>query len=162
MPADVELSELDTTKELKLLESGVMRIGEIVSKNGRAHSLDIYPSEATCAYTVRVNTIPYASFEWAFSRQTLRPIKMSSLRAADSNLTTIFDLLSAVGSPQSVEWLAPYAEHKLHFIRWHAVNAVGTIDSKIGLELAERAVADPHPHVRAAARSTLDAVAARQ
>lgn len=157
-PTAIELSVLDPTKELELCDSGAMQTNQIVSKDGRTHLLDIFPTQAGYAYTVRLNTVPHERFEWSFSRQSLKPVKVSSLRAADSNLTTIFDLLAAVGSPQSVDPLTPYAKHELHFIRWQAIKTIGSIDPRYGLELTERAATDEHPHVRAAAKATLDSL----
>lgn len=110
---------------------------------------------------VRLAQLPDGDFEWAFDRASRRAHSFCTIRLAESNLCGLFDLLAETGDERTVETVAHFVEHPLHFVRWKAVQTIGRHDRARGLELARRALDDIHPHVRAAARATLASLEAR-
>ena len=110
---------------------------------------------------LRLSQKPKGDFEWAFDRGSLKSKFHSTLRLAESNLCGLFDLIAEIDDPRSKEILGMFAEHDYHFVRWKAVQAIGRCDSKLGLELAQLATKDPHPHVRQAAVQTLENIGAQ-
>lgn len=155
VPSGFDLQTYDEAVQLRLKDSGQPSERSVFVKHGTQEILDVTPAATEPAYTLRVNTVPFGDFEWSFSRETLRPVQMNAVKRLDSNLTTIFDLLAAVGSPDSLDQLDTYTKHPAHFVRWRAVQTIGAIDEARGAELVLEAVNDPHPHVREAARTTL-------
>lgn len=156
LPAISDEAVLDPGAALVPRGSSKACLGEIFLKEGRTDVLDLEAPEQP-AFTLRLNTAPYGDYEWAFERATLRPIKISAVRQLESNLTTIFELLRSTGCLTSLEHLLPFVDHRMHFIRWNAIKAIGAIDVDAGLAQVRRAADDPHPDVRHAARQTLAA-----
>jgi hypothetical protein len=126
-------------------------------RRGREQILDwsALDEEGGPGVTLRVNSGPLAPFEWAFDRTTLRPAGLSPIDPIESNVSTIFSLLAAVGERQSVEYLLPFLESERHFMRWNAIQAIAALDKDSSIAGLQRLADDPHPEVRAAARRSL-------
>lgn len=157
VPDDIDFHTLNTQMELTPTQPFVPALNTLFTKDGQREVIDIAPSGGGLSLTIRVNTLPFDAFEWSFDRQTRRANQISSMRQFESNLVTIFDLLGAAQSRDSLEHLEPFTEHPTHFVRWKAIQTVGSIDREMALGLLVRAIDDEHPHVRAAARSTFEA-----
>ncbi|MGW8142511.1 HEAT repeat domain-containing protein [Sphingomonas zeae] len=117
--------------------------------------LDVHAIETPPLIFVRLSFFPRGNYEWSFDRATLRPVGHTTLRLPETNLCGILDLLAMAGNGETIDLIEPLAFHELHFLRWRAVQAVGALDAERGFRLVQRAVDDPHPAVREAARRTL-------
>ena len=157
LPSISDAAILDTAATLTLESNTQAALGQVIFKNGNTTVLDFGTAPASPAFTLRLNTMPHGDYEWAFDRATLKPTQVSGVRQLESNITTIFDLLQATRSPLSVEQLVPFVEHRMHFVRWKAIQTIGAIDRVAGIAQVEKVADDPHPEVRAAARRTLAA-----
>lgn len=157
LPDIEDPSVLDKSMALTATDSTEVSPGEVFSKNGDTTVIDVRSETSRPAFTLRLNTIPHGDYEWAFDRSSLMPIRISGVRQFESNITTIFDLLQAARVSSSVEHVLPFVDHRMHFIRWKAIQTIGAIDPIAGLAQVEKATADSHPEVRAAARRTLEA-----
>ena len=65
-------------------------------------------------------------------------------------------LLTALDHTEAVPVIAALYDHPDHFVRWSAVCGVMDLDPSQGARLVHRALQDAHPHVRRAARRSLD------
>ena len=159
-PASFEVLE----PQLRLEEQGEAEaaVGAVFTRHGRHEILDwrASPGASRPGVTLRVNSGPLADFEWAFDRATLKPVGLTPIDPVESNLSTIFSLLSAVGDPGSVEHLEPFLASKRHFVRWNAAQAIAALDSDACVGALGTLADDPHPEVRAAARNSLQRLAA--
>jgi hypothetical protein len=128
----------------------------IAKKAGNGEILDILSiaGDERC-FSLRTSSMPVSDFQINFDRETLSLFGLTPVNPMLSNLTTIFDLLADVASPDSIDCLRRFAAHDQHFIRWRAVRSVFAIDQDVGRELIEEARSDPHEQVRDAAERTL-------
>jgi hypothetical protein len=128
----------------------------IAKKAGNGEVFDILadPGDERC-FSLRASSMPVNDFQINFDRETLSLFGVTPVNPMLSNLTTIFDLLADVASPDSIDCLRPFAAHDQHFIRWRAVRSVFAIDQDVGREMIEKARSDPHQQVRDAAEQTL-------
>jgi hypothetical protein len=155
-PSRIGGSLFDSSVELALLSSTRVAGGEVISKD-LDEVIDFHNFTRVPALFLRVTQAPERDFEWAFDRSTLRARSYSTIRLAESNLCSLFDLLGAHGDAGIIDLVSEFAEHPLHFVRWKAVQTVARLDCDRGLALARLAVSDEHPHVRRAAQVALDA-----
>jgi len=155
-PACIGGPLFDPSVVLALSSSERISSGRIVSKD-LDDVIDLHDFTRSPAIFLRVAQAPERDFEWAFDRSSLRAHSYSTIRLAESNLCALFDLLGGYGDEDSIDLVAAFATHPLHFVRWKAVQTVGRLDRQHGMVLAHQALADEHPHVRGAARATLEA-----
>lgn len=94
-------------------------------------------------------------YEWCFDRQTLSAMSYTSLSLSDSGIADMLDLLSSMRAPTTVSVIDSLIHHPEHFVRWKAIQAAGLIDRTQALEMVRTALDDPHPAIRAAAKTTL-------
>lgn len=155
----LDLERFDASVRIREADCRLMEAGEIHLKDGKSELTDFQAKAGTPAFSLRVNTVPFGDYEWAFDRATLRAASISGIRQAESNLTTILDLLAAAGSPDSIEHVSRFVDHPMHFVRWKAAQTLFSIDGEAGLGAVRGLEADPHPEIRAAAHRTLMALA---
>jgi hypothetical protein len=94
-------------------------------------------------------------FKWSFDRSTLRALASADADSADMQLRAASDLLGHVGDPSSLDLLQSLAEHANHAVRWNAIQNMVRIDPAAARDWLIRATSDPHPHIKAAAKKTL-------
>jgi HEAT repeats len=142
--------------ELKLVESGILNPGDVLMRNGLCEVVDYEPIEAAVTF-VRLFSANTGSVQWAFERETLRPWGATAADPRSSHLVSITNLAGQLGQTDVIETLASLAvRHDDHFVRWSAVKNLCLVDRSAGLAAVEKAITDPHPHVRTAAVRTLD------
>jgi HEAT repeat protein len=93
---------------------------------------------------------------WTYSRETLRPLKPTPASLSANHLEYAIGTLLHLDHPDAVAALSGLASHPAHHVRWSAIRAVVELDPERGAALLTAALADPHPHVRNAARRGLD------
>ena len=141
---------------LEPVSSSRLAGGEIASKD-LDEVVDFHSFTRVPPLFLRLAQTPERDFEWAFDRRSLCAQSYSTIRLAESNLCALFDLLGGHGDESSVDLVAAFAAHPLHFVRWKAVQTVGRLDRQRGLSMARGALSDEHLHVREAAQATLTA-----
>lgn len=95
-----------------------------------------------------------------FDRRTLEPRGVSSASFHATRVEFLVDLLSRCASDRGIDTISNVCrESSFHFVRWKAMQTLIEVDTQRGLdELAYARVNDPHPHIRTAARRSLDAL----
>lgn len=153
--------EIDKDTSLEYLGRDHVPCESVFKKSARGEVVDVILDDQSNErnFSLRVSSQALAPFQVNFDRQTKRTFGLTPVDIMASNLTTIFDLLTDIGDPRSIEHLAPFVEHNLHFVRWRAMRAIFGIDEVEGLRLLEQACNDEHAQVRQAAESTLERLA---
>lgn len=72
-----------------------------------------------------------------------------------SRIGLMTKLLKEFNHQEAIPTMVKIAQHKDHFVRWETIRHVLCMDYNVGMQLAEQALQDPHPHVRMAAAQTL-------
>lgn len=83
------------------------------------------------------------------------PLAMKVLRAY---LIQHWDEVSDDTKACALDTLERYRDHRLHFFRWGALQALAALDAERAIPWLRHAVNDPHAHVRRAATAALDMV----
>lgn len=127
--------------------------GEVIVRNGHREALAIAGSNGRPSLTLRLTSAFFGEYEWGVDARTLTVSQAFSTRERESFVMTIFDLLASAGSPRSLDVLDRFSNHPLHYVRWKAIQAIAEIDGGEGARLVARALDDPDPGVREAARA---------
>ncbi|GAA0318377.1 hypothetical protein GCM10009087_31020 [Sphingomonas oligophenolica] len=99
---------------------------------------------------------PRWSLDWLFSRETMRPVARSVAHVDDSQFVTCLELASWLRDDLATDKVRMLTEHRAHFVRWKAIQALALLRPSEALPLVEKAAAeDSHPSVRKAAGATL-------
>lgn len=104
---------------------------------------------------LKLMTTAIDSLEWLFHKDTRMAYLANDSDIEVTHLRAIVDYLAHMGDEYSVEVLAGLAEHPNHTLRWSVVRTLCRLNPATGIGVLEVAQNDVHPHVRAAARSTL-------
>lgn len=99
---------------------------------------------------------PRWSLDWVFDRETMRALAQSVAHVDDSQLVTCLEAVAWLRDPDAEPAVTALTGHPAHFVRWKAIQALGTLNPSAALSLVEAAAAgDAHPSVRKAAQATL-------
>lgn len=113
------------------------------------------------ATLVKLTSRLYPPLVWVYDKKTGVPRFSSSGDLQGSRLQSSINLLSAleagsvVPSDDSIENLKNLAEHRLHYVRWAAVQALCKMDFESGKGVLVEAIQDRHPHIARAASSSV-------
>jgi hypothetical protein len=91
---------------------------------------------------------------WIYDRQSLCPTLLMSADQSTARIQYALRVLAALESHDSLPVVESLMDHPDHFIRWEVVRQAFQIDVAAGKRLLERALTDPHPEVRQAAKLT--------
>lgn len=128
--------------------------GEALIVEGGAQIVSI--ADAAAARFLSLSLAPRWSLDWLFDRETMRPIAQSVAHVDDSQLVTCLEAAAWLRDTGTESAVTALTDHPAHFVRWKAVQALGTLNPSAALPLiAAAAERDPHPSVRKAARATL-------
>jgi hypothetical protein len=129
--------------------------GEVVSKDARSEIVDYLFDSDQPASMLRLTYGPIGAYEWEFDRESLKAVSISMNDPANNSIYALCELLAEIGFEGSIDHLIPLLSHEGYEIRWRAIQAIGKINPQMGVSLIEKALEDPHPHVRTAATHTL-------
>lgn len=104
---------------------------------------------------LKLTTAAYHSLEWLFSRDTLSAWQANDADLRATQLRVGAYLLGRMADESSLEPLRRLTTHPNHSARWAAVQALGRLSRSEGIAQLERALDDPHPHIRRAAQKAL-------
>ncbi len=151
----ITINDVKSDTKIYQKEQNFPAKNQVFTRNGFTEADEIVSMGVQPALTFRVNTSIFGEYEWAFDQNSCSALQVYTLRERESFLTTIFDLLGDVRSPESIPFVEPFSAHPLHFVRWKAIQTLGRIDKPRALAFVEAALEDPHPQIRAAAEATL-------
>jgi hypothetical protein len=151
-PANFDIFDPDATLE----PSGDWHLapGEaLIVKGGEQVTLI---ANAIGARFLSLSLAPRWSLDWIFDRETLRPLTRSVAHIDDSQFITCLEAAAWLRDADTESAVTALTGHRAHFVRWKAVQALGTLNPSAALPLiVEAATHDLHPSVRKAARATL-------
>jgi HEAT repeat protein len=111
---------------------------------------------------VILQSSPFLDFSWQYDPSTLRPFQAVSPNVNAYRLYYATKLLAEVHAEGSAESLLRISEHKAHFVRWAAMQALFRLDHGRAAERLTAALDDAHPSIRNASRKALDRLATWQ
>jgi hypothetical protein len=136
------------------IDDACLKPGESIAFNGDADLFSVL--EASESLLMRLSTPDIGNLRWDYDIKTLEPIRAVAASLRDSRTEFAAEVLGRIGDQESASVLEALYEHPAHFVRWMALQSLGSLDYRRAFRLLHRAVDDEHPHVRAAARKTLD------
>ncbi len=101
-------------------------------------------------------TAPLAVLEWQFSRETLHAWQFVAADRQVSDLKAAAWLAGRLAHQTSLKPLKALTRHKDPGVRWAALQSIGRLSRSEVRKLLAKALDDPHPLVRRAARQALD------
>jgi hypothetical protein len=144
----------DRAKKVRKVESFQGMSRPVVAKHVE-QIIDYVGIEILPRIAIRLAFNPVGFYEWGFNRQTLHAETMTSLSFNDSGIAGVLDLMISMGNERTSLVLERLIEHREHFVRWKAIQALAKVDGARGRSAVETALTDPHPDIRAAAQKTL-------
>jgi hypothetical protein len=99
------------------------------------------------------NAVP---IRWMHDPATKKPVRAVSADQQTYRMDFAARTLARMDYEPAVPTLEDMYNHPRHFVRWAAVRELVLLDPVRGRALLERAASDPHPHVRNAAKRTLE------
>lgn len=156
LPLDTDLSIFDPSKELEFVDDTVIKFLEPCHNYNAGEVYKITTDGPICV--VRLREVSCLDFQWTFDGASLKPIFPSITMSSIGRLETVIDLVIKFAGDRieistAQKFLNEMLGHRLHFIRWRAVQGLGEIDASLALSALSDMLKDPHPHIRKAAFS---------
>ncbi|WP_250626066.1 HEAT repeat domain-containing protein [Pinirhizobacter soli] len=156
LPNGINLDVFDSKARLKFKESRLYKCGDIIKVDGRLDAIDVTTSAS--AMVLKLTSRHFASQQWAFDRERLSAQQCIASEIVDSELVSLSGVLGAMRAHASIDVLKKLANHRRHFVRWSALQALAKISAAEASPLVAAAISDPHIHVRNAAKKALPRV----
>ena len=147
-------SAFDQNGSLQFESAEPLVIGKSYSFNCHSSHVDLWSTKPSLY--LMFNTKPKSNIRWVFERKSLRPIYALPELNEQLHWVSLVSVLGALGESSSIGVLKKMQRHESHFVRWAAVCALANVDTSSGILALEQAASDLHPHVRQAARLTLE------
>lgn len=154
LPPDTDLSTFDPEARLQLLS--VDKIGAF-DPCYRHHAGEVCKIEREGIVCVlRLSEGSFTDFQWTFDSESLLPLFPNITLPSMGRFETAIDLVvefsdDRIDTATSIDFLTEMLGHRLHFIRWKAIQGLGQLDGSLAMSALTRLLDDPHPHIRAAA-----------
>lgn len=147
----------ETSGRCRLLERRAVFDGDLLELDGRRHGFVIEYAQADIVYLQASTPAGSAPLTVEYDSRTLRFAGASSSDELSSRIQLMLSLLRTLDRRDSAPLFREMVGGPNFFDRWHAMREFLALDSEQALPcLRDMAERDPHPEVRAAARSTLD------
>jgi len=117
------------------------------------HRVAPMASGALCLVLQSADAVPY---RWEFDVETLRPTTMLPADPENARLCFVIRYLATTRDPSSLASIHALTDHSDHVVRWTAVRGVMALSAAAGQKLLSRSLTDSHPHIRAAARRSIE------
>ena len=144
----------DPAARLELGEELALQPGESLERNGYTDVLDWEP-DGTTGLVLRLHSESLGNYEWAFDRKTRAPKGVTVLDSFSSQVTTVMQMLTALGTPVDGDFIEMGLTSRYFHVRWETLKMVNQIAPERTREAVERLRNDPHPAVRRAIERTL-------
>jgi hypothetical protein len=146
----------ETSGRCRLLERRPVSDGDLLELDGRRHGFVIERALSDIVYLQASTPLGSAPLAVEYDSRTLRFAGASSGDELSSRIQLMLSLLRTLDRQDSAPLFREMAGGLHFFDRWHAMREFLALDCSKALPcLREMAERDPHPEVRAAARSTL-------
>ena len=111
------------------------------------------PERSCVLRIVQTAALPYV---WQYDLETRLPLRAIAVELAHSRVEQAVRLVGELGDARDADLVAELLRHPAHNVRWQAANSLVQLDLQRGLRELENLQDDAHPHVRAAARQSLE------
>jgi hypothetical protein len=155
LPDNADFDIFDSNVALELVDEFMLPPRTRLNIRGDNEVVDFKTTETDCAFIAGSSWV--VSQIWSFSLETLRPVGASLSSLDSSILLSMMSEISRTGLCEAEEKVEALFDHPDHNVRWAAVKCLGALGSARTVGLLERALKDPHPHIRNAARATRNA-----
>ncbi|RMH36862.1 MAG: HEAT repeat domain-containing protein [Gammaproteobacteria bacterium] len=148
--------------KLYLHDKKIMNVGDIFIFNPGGKAIDLVPiGRATLLLILNYNIEEFLI--WHFDRKNKFPVGVSAASFMDSRMQMAALALGKMsdGRDSDISALKKLLGHPRHFVRWQAMQSLGTLRPQDCLVALREALQDPHPHVRRAALKSLRRVQAQ-
>jgi hypothetical protein len=146
----------ETSGSCRLLERRALADGDLLELDGRRHGFVIEYAAADIVYLQASTPLGSAPLAVEYDCATLRFAGASSSDELSSRTQMMLSLLRTLDRRDSAPLFRAMLDGPNFFDRWHAMREFLALDAELALpSLRAMAKGDPHPEVRAAARSTL-------
>ncbi|HYG46493.1 MAG TPA: HEAT repeat domain-containing protein [Allosphingosinicella sp.] len=146
-----------TSGRCRFLERRAVSDGELLELDGRRHGFVIEYAQSDIVYLQASTPAGSAPLAVEYDSRTLGFAGASSSDELSSRIQLMLSLLRILDRQDSAPFFHEMIAAPNFFDRWHAMRELLALDADRALPcLRGMAASDPHPEVRAAARSTLD------
>ncbi|MGZ8285945.1 MAG: HEAT repeat domain-containing protein [Allosphingosinicella sp.] len=146
-----------TSGRCRLLERRAVSDGDLLELDGRRHGFVIEFARSDIVYLQASTPAGSAPLTVEYDSLTLRFAGASSSDELSSRIQLMLSLLRTMDRQDAAPFFREILSGPHFFDRWHAMREFLALDAEQALPcLRDMAERDPHPEVRAAARSTLD------
>jgi hypothetical protein len=154
---DIEPSfSSETSGCCRFLERRAVSDGDLLELDGRRHGFVIEYARSDLVYLQASTPAGSAPLAVEYDSRTLRFVGASSSDELSSRIQLMLSLLRTLDRQDSTPLFQAMLDSPNFFDRWHAMREFLALDPEQALpKLRALADQDPHPEVRAAARSTL-------
>lgn len=105
---------------------------------------------------LKLTAAPVHTLEWLFSRDTLHPWQANDADGSMTQLRTGLHVLARFAHQSSLVPIRSLTAHANPNIRWAAIQSLGRLSRADAQSCLRKALDDPHPQLRRAARQALD------
>jgi hypothetical protein len=144
----------DPSARLELRDEFALLPGETLERNGYEDVLD-WQSEGTPGFLLRLHSESLGDYEWAFDRTTLAPKGVTVLDSFSSQITTVMQMLTTLGTPVYGDFVETALGSRYFHVRWEALKMINQLTPERTQAAIERLKNDPHPAIRRAVERTL-------
>jgi hypothetical protein len=146
----------ETSGRCRLLERRALSDGDLLELDGRRHGFVIDHARSDMVYLQATTPLGSAPLTVEYDSATLRFAGASSSDELSSRTQLMLSLLRTLDRRDAAPLFRAMLDGPNFFDRWHAMRELLALDAELALpRLRAMAQGDPHPEVRAAARSTL-------
>lgn len=145
----------DPAVRLELRDEFELPPGESLERNGYTDAID-WQSEGETGFVLRLHSEQVGHYEWAFDRETRAPKGVTVLDSYSSQMTTVMQMLTAMGTPVDKDFIETGLASPYFHVRWEAMKMIGQLAPELVPQTLARLRKDPHPAIRRAAERTLE------
>lgn len=148
------LDIFDKRKKPTLKSKAVQNVGDIITLKAGREIIKITKLN-DIAYQLYLVSSKVQNLVWHYDENTLEPKYATAGKSQSSRLQCAMMILAELGSTRALPYIKELTKSNEHFLRWDAVKVLLALNPEEGKPYLEKALKDPHPHVRCAAKSTL-------
>ena len=152
-PSTYENAAFDPVISLEKDDSGRVEARELLKLYSHSYAYDFKIEQPLLV--LKFTTAAFHVLEWLFHKDSLRPWQANDSTLVSTRLRVAAHLLGRLAHPSSVEALEFLASHPNPTVRWAGIQNLARVSPSEATIRLNRAVDDPHPHVRRAAVKSL-------
>lgn len=154
LPAGYDNAVFDPSLKLERDAGLTVAPSEVLRLQSQQFAYDFQIGEPQLV--LKLTTAPFQMLEWLFSKETLHPWQANDADLSSTQLRVGAYLLGRLAHQSSLAPLQDLAGHANPNVRWAAIQSIGRLSRSEALKRLKVALDDPHPHIRRAAKKSLD------